>query len=609
MEKKYSVVGNFRYAMVRLKRTQGRHAYVICTADVILSALFPFLGMVLPSVVVVLLVSGRTPAQILLLLTGYLILFQGIRVLQTWASGRKFDELFLFRLKVGEEYMRKCLDAEAQFWETTEGQKKAEAARQNLFDGNDTGIEAFLRAFLTVPINLLGMAVYAVIIGRWNLWFLLLTAVLAVIVAAADMLAERHAYRLEQAKPGFWTYYYEKQYLKQESILPKNGKDIRLYRLKAFFLDALHHNAEKLTALKTKEWHGYTAASVVEKALAFLRDILVYGYLIYQMMQGIISVDVFLLYLGATAGFGMWMSDLFEGVQKIMQNNKFMNKYRDFMDSGIVEAEGKKMPARQGKLHEIRLEHVSFRYEGQDEDTIHDISLTIHPGEKLALVGVNGAGKTTLIKLLCGLYHPTSGKICLDGQDVSSLNQLEYFKEFTVVFQNVFAFSFSMEDNVSCTEQDSLDIQKLQACLQKADLWDKVQSLPERSKTMMNKDLDENGVSLSGGELQKLMLARALYKDAPVVVLDEPTAALDPIAESEMYERYHEMMAGKTAVFISHRLSSTRFCDRILFMENGRITEEGSHEELMEKQGAYSEMFKVQAQYYQKQEQEEASYA
>ncbi len=232
------------------------------------------------------------------------------------------------------------------------------------------------------------------------------------------------------------------------------------------------------------------------------------------------------------------------------------------------------------------------------------MNLTIRPGERLALVGPNGAGKTTLIKLLCGLYRPTSGTVYLDGRDIQSLDQRAVFREFAVVFQDVFAFSFPLADNVSCVDCGREDSERLRESLEKAGLWERVQALPKGAQTFMNKDLDEAGVALSGGEVQKLMLARALYKDAPMVILDEPTAALDPIAESEMYERYDELVQGRTAVFISHRLSSTRFCDRILFLENGRITEEGTHGELMQRGGAYAELFSIQARYYKEQKTE-----
>ena len=223
----------------------------------------------------------------------------------------------------------------------------------------------------------------------------------------------------------------------------------------------------------------------------------------------------------------------------------------------------------------------------------------IRPGEKIALVGVNGAGKTTLVKLLCGLYRPTSGTVYLDGVDMASIDPASLWREFSVVFQDCFPFSFTVADNVTCAAgEKDVDPARLTACLAQADLAEKVASLPHGAATYLGQDVDPEGVSLSGGETQRLMLARALYKGAPVVLLDEPTAALDPLAERQMYERYDELTHGRTSVFISHRLSSTRFCERILFLEGGRVTEQGTHDELMAAGGGYARMFDTQARYY-----------
>lgn len=391
--------------------------------------------------------------------------------------------------------------------------------------------------------------------------------------------------------------------------MPENGKDIRLYRMDRWFLRRFTEWIRQIEVISDKERTGFMAAGILEAILSFGRNVLVYGYLIREMVRGNMTLPAFLLYVGIVAGFEVWMNGLFEAFREILENEKLMDEYRDFMDFGVAASEGKPAPRAAGGIHELRLENVSFRYEGSDEDTLRNINLTIRPGEKLALVGLNGAGKTTLIKLLCGLFRPTAGKIYLDGQDIQTLSQKEVFREFSVVFQEVFAFSFPLAANVCCCGEEKEDAGRIKESLEKAGIWERVKELPEGIRTAMNKDLDEEGVSFSGGELQKLMLARALYKDAPVVILDEPTAALDPIAESEMYEKYDELIRGKTGIFISHRLSSTRFCDRILFMENGRIVEEGSHGSLMEKKGAYAELFTLQARYYQQKRQEEESYA
>ena len=494
---------------------------------------------------------------------------------------------------------------DGQSLESAQGQKKRQAAMRNIYSGNEQGLEAFAAGFLNMIIQFAGLLIYGAIVGRYSLLLLALLLLQAVVTAWLHTLAGKKEYRLEEENIKG---YQGLGYLRQESIAPGNGKDIRLYRMDRWFLREFKERIDQIVNRVDRGRNGFAAAQIGGMALAFARNVFVYGWLIREMALGHLALPVFLLYVGIVAGVEAWMSGLFDAAQEIYRNKEMMDDFRDFLEFGDPE-EGTALMRQPGRGHEIRLEHVSFCYEGKEEATIHDLTLTIRAGERLALVGPNGAGKTTLIKLLCGLYRPTAGTVFLDGQDLKTLPQRDVFREFAVVFQDVFAFSFPLAENVSCVEAGQEDTGRLRDSLEKAGLWEKVSSLPKGVQTAMNRDLDEEGVSLSGGEMQKLMLARALYKDAPVVILDEPTAALDPIAESEMYERYDAMIWEKTGIFISHRLSSTRFCDRILFLENGRIVEEGSHDALMEKGGSYAKLFTLQARYYQKKREEEEIYA
>lgn len=502
-------------------------------------------------------------------------------------EGYEVEAVSYLMKPVGQERMFQCL-------ESAQGQKKREAAKQNLYSGHSQGIEAYVENFWNLLLNLGGMLVYAGIVARASLWLLVLLVSQTFLASALHLLAGRRVYAMDEEMEQEWKKF---GYLRRESIVPANGKDIRLYRMDRWFVGALQQVIEKICKLTVKGQDGFLAAGVVEKLLTFARNAVVYGWLIRDMVLGNLALPVFLLYVGVVSGFEGWMGGLFDSVQQILQNKRLMDDYRDFMEYGSVE-EGRAPVGNPGQPHELRLEKVCFRYEGSKEDTIHDLNLTIRAGERLALVGCNGAGKTTLIKMLCGLYAPTSGHIYLDGQDMQTLSRKEIFWEFAVVFQDCATFSFSLGENVSCVEKGREEDEKLQKSLADAGLLERAGKLPGGIWTSVNKDLDEEGVSLSGGEMQKLMLARALYKNAPIVILDEPTAALDPIAESEMYEKYDEMIQGKTAIFISHRLSSTRFCNRILYLENGRIFQEGSHEELMAEGGAYAALFALQAKYY-----------
>lgn len=598
--KQYSLWDNCRYALRQLRQKEGNMGMAVCGGDVALGVLLPFLEAALAGAVAAILTSGRRPEAILLLVAGYVVLLQTVRFLQGHLRNLRFKTLFLLRIDMGMDFFRKTVWMDGQSLESAQGQKKRKDAGRNLYSGNGQGIEAYTKAWCDLVMQLIGLVLYGAIVGQVSLILLAILVLQTLLVSYLHTKAGKRAYAMEDEIEKKWGIF---QYLRRETVVPSNGKDIRMYRMDKWFLGMFHGLIDRVCALIDRQQTGYMAAGMAENLLTFARSMVVYGWLVREMAAGNMTIPSFLLYVGIVAGFGAWMNGLFEAWRNILENEKLMDDYRDFMDFGVVE-EGRQAPERPGRTHEIRFEHVCFRYEGSEEDTIRDLNLTIRPGERLALVGPNGAGKTTLIKLLCGLYRPTSGTVYLDGRDIQSLDQRAVFREFAVVFQDVFAFSFPLADNVSCVDCGREDSERLRESLEKAGLWERVQALPKGAQTFMNKDLDEAGVALSGGEVQKLMLARALYKDAPMVILDEPTAALDPIAESEMYERYNELVQGRTAVFISHRLSSTRFCDRILFLENGRITEEGTHGELMQRGGAYAELFSIQAQYYREQKTE-----
>ncbi len=250
------------------------------------------------------------------------------------------------------------------------------------------------------------------------------------------------------------------------------------------------------------------------------------------------------------------------------------------------------------KPPQIEFRHVSFTYEGSDKPVLKDVSFNFRADEKIALVGNNGAGKTTIVKLLCGLYPPTTGEILIDGKSINDIGVEKYQDMISVLFQDTSPIALSIAENIAGCELADMDRERVRTSLKKAGLWEKIDSLSNKEETYITQTLNENGVVLSGGETQKLLLAKAMYKDGPVLILDEPTSALDPIAESRIYEEYNNMAANKTAVFISHRLASTKFCDRILFLDDGQIVEVGTHDELMEKGGKYREIFDIQSHYY-----------
>ncbi len=292
-------------------------------------------------------------------------------------------------------------------------------------------------------------------------------------------------------------------------------------------------------------------------------------------------------------------AETFSGaISDLRTNNDYLEIFFDYLDTptemhyGTIPTE-----KRMDNKYDIEFHNVSFKYPNTENYAIKNLNLKFKVGDRIAVVGMNGSGKTTMIKLLCRLYDPTEGYITLNGIDIQKYDYEDYLDLFSVVFQDFRLFSFSVGENVSA--EVDYDEEKVWSSLEKSGMLERVKSMPERLKTPVYKDFEEDGIEISGGEAQKLAIARALYKDAAFVILDEPTASLDPIAEHEIYSRFNDMVKDKTAVYISHRLSSCRFCDRILVFDNGQLIQDGSHENLLENSnGKYRELWNAQAQYY-----------
>ena len=309
--------------------------------------------------------------------------------------------------------------------------------------------------------------------------------------------------------------------------------------------------------------------------------------------------------LGAVTQFVSSITRVSGGVSRLIatfgemrSNGAFLEQVFEFLDTPNRMYQGSlTVEKRRDLKYEVEFRNVSFQYPGSDSYALKHVNMKFKIGRRLAVVGMNGSGKTTFIKLLCRLYDPTEGEILLNGIDIRKYHYAEYMGIFSIVFQDFKLFSLKLGENVAAGA--SYEEQAVKDALQKAGFADRLAELPEGLDTYLYKDYNENGVNVSGGEGQKIAIARALYKKAPFIIMDEPTAALDPIAEAEIYERFNELVGGRTAIYISHRLSSCKFCDEILVFHEGRVVQQGSHEVLVnEKNGKYYELWQAQAQYY-----------
>ena len=382
------------------------------------------------------------------------------------------------------------------------------------------------------------------------------------------------------------------------------AKDIKLYGMTGWINDMLAKF--KFDSLKWEKKLTLRAFAIntVNALLTFARDGAAYVILIYMLLKNQITLGDFAFYFGAIAGFANWLNQISGFFFGVIQSGLAIGYCREYLEIKDVYNHGGGCDLPKDLPLEIEFKNVSYKYPSAEDFTLKNINLKIHKGEKLAVVGANGAGKTTLVKLLCGYYYPTEGEIYINGRSLPEYNLEQYYTMFAAVFQDIGLLPVTIEEFVASLNAESGEIDggKVNEAIRKAELDGKTASLANGVKTRLMKSVYDDAIDLSGGEKQKLMLARALYKEAPCIILDEPTAALDPIAESSLYEKYNRLTKDKTSVYISHRLASTRFCDRIIYIEKGGITEQGTHDELMEAGGKYANMFGLQSKYYKENE-------
>ena len=372
------------------------------------------------------------------------------------------------------------------------------------------------------------------------------------------------------------------------------AKDIRLYGFTDYFLFAIAKIICDLEKINQKFMRQNIKVGGLRALLNLIRELVAYAYLTYLVCGGRLSVSDFIFYFGIITGFSNWILNAVYQYSNLQRCCNDCAAFREFVES---EEEGQNRPDIDfDDVASIEFKNVSLTYPSSEKSTVCNMSFKVNRGENIAIVGENGAGKTTAVKLLCGLYRPTSGDILVNGKSSCDFSSKSCFKLFSAVFQDYYFMPMTIAENI-CAASD-YDRKKLFAAFDKAGISEKINSLPLKEKTYMIKDVYKDAADFSGGEKQKLLLSKAIYKNAPVLILDEPTAALDPIAENELYLKYNEMTSGKISFFISHRLSSTRFCDRILLVKDGKIAESGTHEELMALKGLYYRMYQVQSYYY-----------
>ncbi len=458
----------------------------------------------------------------------------------------------------------------------------------------------FRNALCAVPKILSGMAGilwYGSLIAQKSFLILILTVVNALFAGLFMALLRKKHQRLHE-KVG--TYSRKTSYINRQAMDKQAGKDIRMYQMTGWFLKKYDRALSDMDSIFRQIHNGYFLRSAGDAALTLLTNGFTYFYLISLLIKGEMTASAFVLYIGLAGSLFNYSSLLMNELLVLNPVCVSVTYIRQFL--ALPESPGWSEKGigkeRMEKLKEqgvqVELKNVSYSYPGAAKAVLSHLHLTISPGEKLALIGLNGAGKTTLVKLLCGFYRPTEGEILLNGIPVSDFGREEYYALIAVLFQDSALLPMTLDFNLTGESPEHIDYNRLEKALLLSGFHEKYHSLPRKGETLLT--------DFSGGEKQKLLFAKTLYKDTPLMILDEPAAALDPIAENEMYLKFDEAAKGRTCLYISHRLSSTRFCDRILLMEDGAIMEEGTHEELIARDGRYARLFEVQSKYYKEQE-------
>ena len=563
---------------------------------VISSLAVPALGVAVSSIVVYCLTNGYDPGSYLALvslLSLAAFVFEAAKIV----SSSRYSWLSTFA-RCTTSWCRlteKSITTDYLNVEPRDKMKAFDKAFQGI-SSNWIGLEYMMKQAPEVLIGAIGMLVYAAVVAVFVPWILLVLFFMVIANFFFSFMAFRfmrknrdYDQRLDVRK---WV-------LEEDTTNKENAKDVRAYRLERWFLSLFDELTKSRFSFDKKFHLRLFFGEVSDNIFMFARDAIAYGTLIALVLSGSIAVAEFTFLVGIVAGFSLWVNDFVLAFNHEREASILVDDYRGAlaMKDSFNHGVGLDVASLPKPL-EIVFDHVSFTYPGADKPSLRDVSLAIAPGEKIALVGNNGAGKTTLVKLLCGLYRPTSGRILIDGHEIDEFNEDEYMRLLSAVFQDVRPLAFTILSNVACASDDEADLPRFWSAVEQAGLKEKILSLPNKEKTFLTETFDLSGIRLSGGETQKLMLARALYKGAPLLVLDEPTSALDPLAEESMYNRYLELSKGNTSIFISHRLASTKFCDRIVFLSDGIIEETGTHDELIKGHGEYQKMFALQAKYY-----------
>ena len=592
---------------VKLLLTCSRQ-WAVMGITIVMDAVYPFISIYLSAMLLDALYEGRSLRQMIL----FALLGAGAALLVTltrhWVAKRKNTLWWTMHFRIAEPVMEKTMKMDYELTEDAEVAKMR--SRQNDSEKRGSGVfeiflwqlEILLTAGLKLILALITM--WPLIPGLGTERRSLLLALLAAMSFTAGLFLEqrtvsRETLRRQRLHNQNSDRYRLNSYIMEKVVLDTEaGKDIRLFRQEELLSSYGHEMIFNWRATAKKLAASHIRQDSFQSLFASGMGGIIYLYTGLRSYARSIALGSVVKYAGGIQQMIQSVTDILLSWSYLHRNCGMMDEYLDYLALPEVKKKGT-IPVQKRRDGKFLLEfrNVSFRYPGAEEYALKNVNVRLEIGERVALVGPNGSGKTTFVKLLTRLYDPTQGEILLNNVDIRKYRYEEYLRLFSVVFQDFQIFSFAAGEYIAAGTQ--MDRRRVMDAVRRSGLAELIERMPDGLDTPLGRDFSDEGFEISGGEAQKMAMARAIYKNAPFVILDEPTAALDPLAENEIYTGFHEIIGNKTALFISHRLSACRFAKEILVFENGDVIQRASHEQLQKVPGLYQKMWEAQAKYYQ----------
>lgn len=572
---------------------QNKSIYLYFVIYTISAAIYPFFSIVLPKLLIGQLTLGDLASMdiVIGIILGYFLLTGVFGFIRIFIRDFTYPKISKLRIDYIRDMFDKIVSLDYKYMEDASFLEKNGRAMEAV-SSNNNGVEGVYHKIFETPALFITILALTIFIGMLSIWILLGLILNIIVTMWINKRVHMHQYgmrhKLSHAER-------RKRYYYKTTHDFGYGKDIRIYNFKDRILNNYNKEISGFISLHKQFKNKEYALGFLGLAALSISNVITYGIIINKTVNGMPIAD-FSMYLIAIVNLSLLLKTLADNLSFIVNEGHYVHDFYEFMDKDLGEKGGNRSALKEETL-EIEFKNVSFKYPNTDKYIFKNLNFTINKGERLAIVGINGAGKSTLVKLMTGLFDVTEGEILINQIPLREFNKKELFSMFSVVFQDVNILSFTIKENVSSTSKN-IDENRVLEALDKVGLGEKVGEFPKGLDQMMLKIIEPDGTEFSGGESQKLAIARALYKDGNMVIMDEPTAALDALAEAEIYENFSELVKGKTAVYISHRLASTKFCDKIALFDNEGLREYGNHEELMAKRGSYYEMFMIQGKYY-----------